>query len=211
LSDKLLYSSLRGPLFESLRDSLIGAIGNIQAFNKRVKNTNRVLVEILMDKMGGSIFLDGSKDPIRLKYLSQIPEWDIKVIHMVRDGRATSYSYMKNYGITMDQAAREWRQTCNEFPNIERFIDSKNIYFTRYEDLCRDQNGALDDIFGFLGVGHDLSDNDFSKQHILGNSMRLTDDFNVKMDNRWKNALSPEDLACFSRTAGEINAKYGYE
>lgn len=211
LSDKLLYSSLREPLFESMRDFLIGAFGGIQSFRDRVKHANRVLVEILMEKMGGSIFLDGSKDPVRLKYLAQIPEWDIKVIHMVRDGRATSYSYMKNYGITMERAAGEWRQTCNEFPNIERFIDSGNIYFTRYEDLCADQGSVLDEIFKFLGVGNDLSDNDFSKQHILGNSMRLTADFNnVKMDNRWRSALSKEDLACFSRIAGDINTGYGY-
>jgi len=211
MSDKLLYSSLRGPAYESVRDFFIGAIGKVEVFSDQVRNTNRALVEILMDRMGGCIFLDGSKDPIRLKYLSQIPEWDIKVIHMVRDGRATAYSYMKNYGITMERAAKEWRQTCSEFPNIERFIDPKSIYFTRYEDLCMDQSGVLIDIFKFLGVENDLSDSDFSKQHILGNSMRLTADFNVKMDNRWKNALSSGDIDCFLRIAGDLNGRYGYQ
>ena len=33
-------------------------------------------------------FLDGSKDPIRLKFLLDAGLWDVKVVHLTRDGRA---------------------------------------------------------------------------------------------------------------------------
>ena len=211
ITRRLLYASLRGPVFEMVRDLLIDLLPLTRRYRDRVIRTNQELVEIISGKLGGEMFLDGSKDPIRLKYLSRIDSWDISVIEMVRDGRATCYSYMNNYEYTMEKAAREWRQTCLEFEHITQIIPAQKIISTRYEDLCGNPEGEIGRILGFLNISSAQSDTPEKETHILGNSMRLSGDMKIVHDAKWKRGLDSAKLHIFNRVAGDINEHYGYK
>ncbi len=47
--------------------------------------------------------------------------------------------------------------------------------------------------------------------HVLGNSIRLESQQEIRLDDRWKTSLSRQDLAEFERIAGRRNRSYGYE
>jgi hypothetical protein len=40
--------------------------------------------------------------------------------------------------------------------------------------------------------------------------MRLDWQGDVKLDESWRQSLSPEDLQTFARVAGDLNRRYGY-
>ncbi len=82
-----------------------------------------------------------------------------------------------------------------------------------YEDLCRDPDGTLARIFRFLHLDPALANRDFHavEHHILGNYMRLNSTGEITLDEKWKTALTPPDLAAFERIAGSLNRRYRYE
>ena len=41
--------------------------------------------------------------------------------------------------------------------------------------------------------------------------MRLKSTSEIRLDEKWRKTLSPEDLAVFDRVAGPMNRKYGYD
>ncbi|WP_129597696.1 hypothetical protein [Methanohalophilus profundi] len=49
----------------------------------------------LSSSSGKNIIVDSSKNPTRAFYLSLIPEIELILIHLIRDGRGVSYSIMK--------------------------------------------------------------------------------------------------------------------
>jgi hypothetical protein len=46
--------------------------------------------------------------------------------------------------------------------------------------------------------------------HVVGNGMRLDATREVRLDERWKTALTSEDLAMFERVSGVYNRQLGY-
>src|SRR5258706_9375366 len=72
---------------------------------------NHAVIEAVMELQHGDSFLDSSKDPVRLHYLLRSDRWEVKVIHLIRDGRGVSNSYRKHEDADMTSAAWEWRRT----------------------------------------------------------------------------------------------------
>ena len=65
----------------------------------KIFERNRQMIEVICKLQQGAIFLDGSKDPIRLKLLDLAGYWDLKVIYLIRDGRGATNSYMRHYNV----------------------------------------------------------------------------------------------------------------
>jgi hypothetical protein len=161
----------------------------------------------------GGIFLDGSKDPVRLKLLGLANYWDLKVIYLIRDGRGATNSYMGHYNVPMEKAAREWCHIHQECDRIIQELGGDAHITIHYEDLCRNSEETMAKIYDFLGLSIDSVELQFrsSEHHILGNQMRLKSVREIKLDEKWKNALTQEDLEVFGRIAGKFNRLYGYE
>jgi hypothetical protein len=92
----------------------------------------------------------------------------MKVVNLVRDGRAFCNSYVRNEGLSktdLSRASSYWNNYLDlsdrfraSFPEI-RFID------IRYEDLCRDQKGTLSRLYKFLGLEYQPFINNGNKVH----------------------------------------------
>ena len=82
----------------------------------------------------------------------------------------------------------------------------------RYEDLCADTVGVCARITEWLGIDSDNVRLDYRsvEHHLLGNPMRLVDTSAIKVDERWRDELGPEDLHSFDRIAGAVNRDLGY-
>lgn len=212
IADRLIRARLRGGLHEFVREAVLRIIPGCRRAFLEIVEKNGVIADAAKRIQGGDVFLDGSKDAIRLKYLVASNRWRIKTVHLVRDGRGMANSLIRHQGGAMEEAALEWRKTTEECERMAARLPNGSCVRVLYEDLCRDPDGVLRSILGFLGLDADPANRDFlsAEHHILGNSMRLTSSSEIALDEKWKSALTPEDLATFDQVAGDLNRKYGY-
>jgi hypothetical protein len=170
------------------------------------------MMEIIMDLKSASMFLDGSKDPVRLKHLLAENDYRPWLIHLIRDGRAVMNSAMKNEGQSAENAAREWFRTHEQIERLARALNPNARFVLRYEDLCTRLEESRSRLFAFLALAERDAATDYRAvdHHILGNRMRLAPTGEVRLDEKWKTLLRDSDLATFERIAGAMNRAYGY-
>lgn len=212
LTDRILGANIHGAGFEALRDFALTVIPSVRQAYRRVLAQNVALASAVCDLQRGRVFLDGSKDPHRLKLLLGAGFSDIRVLHMIRDGRAASNSYMRHYDAPMSTAAHAWLRTHRASERVLRLLPPDRAMRIRYEDLCTEPALTLRQIYTFLELdpGGAPVELDTQSQHVLGNAMRLRRSTDIRLDEKWKHALTPADLCTFDRIAGQANAAYGY-
>jgi hypothetical protein len=182
---------------------------------------------------GVPVVADSSKIAIRLKYLRKNPAMQIKVIHLVRDGRAVALTYMnpsdfadatdpqlrgggsgkdQHHRLTMTEAGREWLRSNEEAGEVLRTIPAGDQIRISYEDLCNDPGATLGTVYRFLDLEDDETYRTFrsASHHVIGNGMRLDDTSEVVLDDRWRRTLSQADLREFDRVGGALNRSFGY-
>ncbi len=213
VGDRVLRARVRGRLFETVRSGLLATLPGLSRFYAETIHRNRNVMQVVMALQGGRMFLDGSKEPIRLKHFAQAGGFNIRVIHLIRDGRAVTNSGIKNQQLTVERSAREWVLSHRQIERLDRHLAPNRLMRLRYEDLCADPGGNMREVFEFLGLDAAKADQDFhaGEQHILGNRMRLTFSSKIELDEKWRSMLTTADLEVFERIGGELNRRYGYE
>jgi hypothetical protein len=160
------------------------------------------------------VFVDLHKDSMRVKFLSRMPELDLRVIHLVRDVRGAVASFMKNASYDVVRATRRWLIDNMNSERALRFVPSDRWIRIRYDSLCQDPQGAVDGIADFVGVHRAAVPRDIfeAPHHIIGNRMRLKGDRDgqVRVDEFWRRKLSDGDLAIIARVAGAANRSFGH-
>jgi hypothetical protein len=234
LQRRLLRPLHRGPVAEWIRDLALHATPGWPAHLRAHQARNRALIESVLARSGKRVLVDSSKIGIRLKYLRRIPGLDIRVIRVMRDGRAVSLTYtdpatfadatrqdLKGGGsgasrdhqrLPMAVAAREWRRSNEEADSVLRQMRRDEWIAVRYEDLCADPMGTLRRLSEFIGVDPDAVRLDFRsvEHHVVGNGMRLDTASEIRLDERWREALGPGELRTFADVAGPLNRRLGY-
>lgn len=212
VADVLLRAVQRGPVLETVRDIGLRVVPRARQEMHRVLSRIESLIESVLKIKGSSTFLDSSKRPERAIFMRRIPSLDMRVIHLVRDGRAVSWSNMKNLGLSPEEAARSWvaDNTCAE--HARRCFPKDRWMTLRYEDLCAAPDAVLTKIHSFAGLPvtngfHHFRNGD---HHIIGNRMRLSSTSEIRIDESWKQALKPEQMAVIEPYVGDLNRKYGY-
>lgn len=213
LSDVILRAVQRGPVLETARGAALQVFPHARRQLSRILGRIRSLAEIVTGLKGCSTFLDSSKRPERATFMRRFGGFDdMRVIHLVRDGRAVSWSSMKNVGLGPDEAARSWLADNRGSEHARRFFPADRWMTLRYEDLCTDPRGLLEKVYGFIGVPAKNGLDDFRSvdQHIIGNRMRLSRTSEIRLDESWKKALTPEQMSLIGRRVGPLNRRYGY-
>ena len=234
IASRLLKPLHRGPAMEFIRDVGLRLLTPWAKRFKRISRANEILIEQILDYYGSKVFVDKGNRAIRLKYLLRIPSLNIKVIRLIRDGRAVALTYMDpaNYAdaedeslrgggnggdradecLTIASAAYQWRRCNEEAEHVLACVTASRTIEIRYEELCCDTDATLDRIFDFLGLDPTRRLRDFrsAEHHILGNGMRLDSAAEIRLDERWKSQLTLEDLHTFDAVAGRLNYRYGY-
>ncbi len=212
-ANRVLRARVRGRPFELARSAAMGLLPACRDNLDRVIEKNRLFIDIVRQIRHAPVFLDSSKDPVRLRYLWQAGHWDTKVIYLVRDGRGTACSFMRHHNIGMRQAAQEWRDAHEECQIMLARLPRASWMQLRYEDLCRQPDAQLDAVLEFLGLEPGQANKDFRavENHILGNYMRLSSSSEIRLDLRWQTTLGAQEYAEFQEIAGALNRQYGYE
>ena len=234
LHQRLLKPLHRGRALEAVRDLALMLTPGWRRHRARVDATNAALAAAIRDCTGAKVIVDSSKIGIRLKYLLRNPAFDVKVVRLVRDGRAVALTYLdperfadasdprlRGGGsgasrdaerLTIARAAHEWRRSNEEGESIVRGLDPDRWMEVRYEGLCADPAATMERIFALMSVEAVEVVQNFRAvpQHVIGNGMRLDKTSRIELDDRWKTALSARELAEFDRVAGDLNRRLGY-
>ena len=216
--DRILRAQVRGPLFEGLRKTIIDAVPALKSEYQAILNKNELMVNAICENQGGDYFLDGSKDPNRLLFMDRSGRWDIYVIYMIRDGRAQSNSARSKEDDKFDfyGAVNEWKSTVLQMNEACVQMTTQNVHHIKYEDLCESPSVEMNKIWSFLGL--EEIEQDWSKvtisqkdQHIIGNNMRKKDNITIRLDQRWNEKVTTEELEYFDNQAGSLHAELGYQ
>lgn len=232
---RLLQPLHRGPLLEWVRDAALHLSPAWRACLPALQRRNQALVECIAEMTRVRVVVDSSKLAMRAKYLLRNEALDMRIVRLVRDGRAVALTYMdparfadasdperRGGGMggnkeaerqSMAQAALAWRRNNEEAEHVLASLNRLRWIEVRYEDLCADPKETLLRVFGFLRVDPAQAVQDFRsvEHHVLGNGMRFDATSEIRLDERWRSVLTKQDLGVFDRVAGKMNRRYGYE
>jgi hypothetical protein len=136
------------------------------------------------------IVIDSSKDLKHLAYLNELENVDLKVIHLIRDGRGVINSY-KKLGKNCIKSYWYWLET-NFF--IKRFLKKymeKRYMILSYEKFVENPEKYLDRINKSFGTEVDIENyiketNAGQHHNFAGNWMRRKEIKKIKYDQSWK-------------------------
>lgn len=234
--DRLVGCEHRGALLEFLRDTILRLSPQWNQAQDRIAERCYNLASAVLAENEARILVDSSKLAHRLKFILRIPEFNIRVIHLVRDGRAVALTYMKQdefadakeshlrrggcgmseeptaASIPMEKAAREWYRCLRSAEHVLASVDRSRWIRVKYEELCHDPEATLRKIHAFLGI-NPIDTTKFFRQvdhHVIGNGMRLDTTSRICLDERWRSVLTENDLRIFDDVIGRMNRRYGY-
>ena len=232
--NRLLKPLVRGRAIEAIRDILLSLSPVWRKQLPIIQRRNAAYVESIVEQTDVKVVIDSSKIGIRLKYLLKNPNLDIKVVWVTRDGRGVSLAYRNpnefadaadpkhrggGVGKSQEQprgvevGAKEWRRCNEEAQAVIDTLDPKSWIRVRYEDICNNTVSELDKIYEFIGVDPSKKRLDFKSvdHHVVGNGMRLDSDDTIRLDERWRDELTAQELDWFEESAGEMNRQFGYK
>ena len=174
------------------------------------------IIDIILDKDNSRVFLDTTKNPFQVRFLSKHPRVDLKIIYLIRDGRAVTWSLINKEKWSLKKSVDTWLWSNR---NIERVCsnyinDKTSIFMLKLEDFCNNPEEKIKQLLDFIGVSPniDIKGTREAGLHIIGNSMRLKFSGKIRRpDESWKENLTKEQLLYFKKRAGWLNRYYGYE
>jgi hypothetical protein len=183
----------------------------------------------LADVSGESLIVDTSKLPHLAAILAGAREVDHYVLHLVRDPRATAFSWQRRKALpvadglatmaTMRPVAsvRNWSKAGVEAELLRRFVPRDRWLFLRYEDFVAGPAAAIDRVLGFVGVaapspfvGPDTVH--LGTNHTMaGNPNRFrTGSVRIVEDDEWKSRMARRDRTVITAAALPMLVRYGY-
>jgi hypothetical protein len=173
-----------------------------------------VVADAMAAVSGTPYVIDSSKSPVRLKLLYSIRPDRVRVVELVRDGRAVTASAMRRSRISATRAARIWKRDNQNLAVMLRTVPAPLRIRVKYEDVCENPQRELQRVCAFLGLQFEPSMTVLWQRpvhNIPGNPMlfnrtRRT----ISRDDRWQRDLSPDDLRVFNQVAGRLNTRFGY-
>ena len=175
---------------------------------------NTRFLNALLENAGKDFFCDSSKTKWRLfKYLAS-PEFEVTVLHVVRDGRAVAYSnFMKDRSYWSHLL--RWRK--RNVRELRRFFEnglSRDRYYRiRYEDLVADPESTLGQFQKELGLSFEadqLANWALGNHHVSGNPMAKKSNQEIRVDRRYLENLSRFAWFSGSLLIGPELKRYGY-
>lgn len=211
LADLMMRVAPRGPLLEGLRRLGLDALPTARRGLAKLLLRNQDFISVVTGLKGCRVFVDASKRPERALHLRRLPDTTVKVVHLVRDGRAVACSAMKNLGASPAAGAISWLRCNQACEQAHRQFPAEHWTLLRYEDLCGDPAGMLAALQRFAGVEERPPADGFDAgQHVIGNSMRLRAVGEIVADERWRHTLDATQRAAIERVIGAMNRRYGY-
>ena len=132
---------------------------------------------------------------------------DVKIIHVVRDGRDVALSFINQWWGPKDilVAADYWKKRIKTGAS-GKYILSPNVWYEiKYEDLLTCPQETFAGLLKFLQLDRD------SNQALVDFEQKILP--NIKKNNcyKWKKSFPNKDILLFEKIAGKQLEEYGYE
>ena len=204
----------------------------LKEYHQKFKTYSAILTEIyqtIQSLSGCDVIVDSSKDHSYGHLLASIKEIDLFTLHLVRDSRATAFSwlrkkrrpeihwaveYMPQY--TPLRSSLIWNVMNLSIASI-RYRRGQYLRI-RYEDLVSDPSSTLGHVLEFLGE-RDKS-LDFIKNKVVkldlnhtvsGNPIRFEQGhMEIRADNEWRNKMDKKDFNLVTFLTWPLLMSYGY-
>jgi hypothetical protein len=196
---------------------------------------------ILFSKTQADILTDSSKtvhwisNKLKAREFRQ-GEIEPYLIYNVRDGRAVLNSYLRLKQNTVEEISYRWLRLLKQYQEFyNQFPEDKKVT-VRYEELVSHPQQVVKSLCDWLNLEFTPDMVEYWKydhHHIVGSrgtsaliakyrgqkSRNLDShgdyyqdpEFKIKLDLRWKNELSPENLQVFNSIAGDLNKPYEWD
>ncbi len=164
------------------------------------------------------LLIDSSHRVPQFILLKELLGSNLKLIWLVRDGRAVMASLMRRQSYSAKTAAILWKRF-NLLSSVmqSRVLDPDQVVFVRYEDLILDFQGEMDRLSKFISLPlqprlDECNTIRLDEHHFIGGSstVRSQNFMKLRLDERWRDELSLRDLSIFEYTAGSLNRRFGY-
>ena len=211
--NRLSLRGLRSDVLENARDRLLSGWARRRRAISRANRATVAYAEIGLELLGGRrVWVDATKEPIRLSHLVRVPELDMYAIHLVRDPRGYINSMRKMGQLEWSKSASQWAWNARNAQRALRRLPQSRRMVLRYESLVDNPVASINAITRFLGVqSFDSYDFQAGGHHLIGNRMRLHDLSELKHDERWKADLPAGALKDIARVVGQQAREYGYD
>jgi hypothetical protein len=187
------------------------------------------LYRAIADVSAARVIVDSSKLPTYGLVLDQVPGVDVRVVHLVRDPRATAYSWRRRKALPDTRDGRlmqrqgplkasglwtMWNTAAGAFwrGTPERYLR------LRYEDVIREPMQATDRICAF--VGEDVAGSPFvsntevrltPSHSVAGNPSRFTTGLvTLRPDDEWRTKMRRTDRALVTTVTWPLLLRYHY-
>ncbi|MBI2471503.1 MAG: sulfotransferase [Planctomycetes bacterium] len=184
--------------------------GNI---NEGLKN-KFILYDTVNSVLGTKLIVDSSKSYLECVNLYKMSPESVRIILLVRDGRAVFYSGLKR-SFPRKESLNSWKNVyARVLPLLKKNVNPNHVLQIRYEDLATSTKNELIKICNFIGLEFEEEMLNFKNKthHITnGNEMRFNNSSTIKTDMIWKQKLSLNDLKYFNVRAEKINRQLAYE
>ena len=188
------------------------------------------ILRAILEVSDKPVIVDTSKHISTALLLRQLPDVDLRIVHVVRDPRGVANSWSKvverpevqGGGVAMDtlhpgRIGLRWLWFNWAFSNMDRLqVPTTTI---RYEDFVSGPAEILDQIFDFAGLdpmAGELFDNEdplvLQEGHsVSGNPRRLEKKaVEIRVDEQWRQDLSPKMRSLVSRVTRPMLGRYRY-
>lgn len=178
------------------------------------------LYRLLAEHGGDRLIIDGSKYPAEAATLLGRSDLEVRVLHIVRDPRATAFSYRraKDYIDPMSPSRSSAFWTAFNLASEAVGGAAGTRYLrVRHEDLCAQPREVVGEVMRFAGLTGEPPVDQAGRVRlgpnhtVTGNPDRLSGgEAVIRADERWRTGLSRRETVAATLPALPLLARYGY-
>lgn len=212
LARQLLCRSLGHNAIDELRNAVVGRMPGWGSRLREIGRRNAALVRSVFERTAAPVFVDASKDHVRVRHLRRHAGLDVHVLHLVRDSPAYVASMMKTNWADLEDAIGRWMRNAAHCIRLRRSLHADRSLLLRYEDLCRDPAGEMGRLTAWLGLDPSPDPLGFREveHHLIGNRMRLGTNSEIRVDESWREGLSESQIETILRRTDPVRRVMGY-
>jgi Sulfotransferase family len=170
------------------------------------------LLSCVAAESGRDILVDSSKSWQQLYLLRRSGHVPIKVLHVLRDGRAVLHSYQRKYDRFLHSFG-QWAKPTAMAALLRPAFSDDDWMPVHYEQLCAEPERTLTQVCRFLGADFEPPMMRFRSHPwlgIRGNRMAQGSSEEIRLDEKWRRDLPPRDRFLFDVLGGALNRYHGY-
>jgi hypothetical protein len=185
----------------------------------------------LQEASGARVIVDSSKSPVWVELAQSLDDADLRVVHLVRDPRATAYSHTRVRGTPTGIAGQEmsrmgpaqstfyWAANHGTLATTSRHAVGRGHYRrVHYEDLMAQPRSTVEGILAFLD--EPSTNGPFTDDHtvtlapthnLAGNAMRFDQgEVRLRADDQWTSDLPRSTRLVSLAIAAPVMPLLGY-